>query len=64
MAVTWILGRGSKASYRNPIKMKPGRKEKERSKTTLIVFMMSVSRNVKLQAKANCLKDKHLEDTT
>lgn len=64
MAVTWILGRGSKVGYRNPVKIKPGRKEEERSKTNFIVFMMSVSRNVKLQAKVDCLKDKHLEETT
>lgn len=64
MAVTWILGRGSKVSYRNPVKIKPGRKEEERSRTNFIVFMMSVSRNVKLQAKVYCLKDKHLEETT
>lgn len=64
MAITWILGRGSKVGYRNPVKIKPGRKEEERSKTNFIVFMMSVSRNVKLQAKVDCLKDKHLEETT
>lgn len=64
MAVTWILGRCSKVGYRNPVKIKPGRKEEERSRTNFIVFMMSVSRNVKLQAKVDCLKDKHLEETT
>lgn len=29
MAVTWILGRGSKVGYRNSIRIKPGRKEEE-----------------------------------
>lgn len=37
MAVTWILGRGSEVGYRNPVKIKPGRKEEERSKTNFIV---------------------------
>lgn len=64
MAVTWILGKGSKLAYRNPIKIKPGRKEAERHKTNLIVFIVSVSRNVKLQATVNSLKDKHLDETT
>lgn len=65
--ICWIMDDGSclyigkrfrTRGYRNPIKIKPGRKEEEeRHKTNLIVLITSVSRNVKLQAKVNCLKE-------
>lgn len=43
--------------YRNPIKIKPGRKEEEERCKTNLILITSVSRNVKLQAKVNCLKE-------